>query len=323
MARDPALPPSALIFASPAPIRIARHAMATRFEIALFGDRPAFLRAAAEEALDEVDRIENLLSAYRPHTDIARINAVGNKSPVPVAPEVFRLLERAFRIGRESNGAFDTTAGSLVRAWGFTGGSGSFPDEEKIALARSRIGEQFVVLNPIDSTVRLTMPGVQLDLGSIGKGYALERAADILRDLGIASALLHGGTSTIVAIGHPPDANGWLISLPQGSGLSSSCAPVVEIHDEAISVSATWGKSFEVDGRRLGHVIDPRSGRPVEGTSYAAVSLANATETDAWSTALVVLGNQGVDLLVKVHPDARFWLGSEPAEADIVSDVAR
>ena len=284
----------------PSPVLVARNAMATRFEFVLHGTNPGALRAAAEEAVDEVERLENLLSLYRPHTDIARANAGATQGPVRVAPEVFRLLQRAFALARMTDGAFDVTAAPLIRAWGFVGGTGARPTAEELAAARSAVGPAGVVFDEARFTVRFQRPGLQLDLGSIGKGYALDRAAELLRESGVTSALLHGGTSTVVAIGAPPDGEGWRIALPNGE--------TVSLCDESLSVSATWGKSFRDGGTTYGHVIDPRTGEPVTGERMAAVVVPSATDSDALSTALLVLGDSAIDSLRSQWPGLQAWV---------------
>lgn len=192
--------------------------MATRFELVLHGDNPASLRAAAEEALDEVERLEQQLSLYRPDTEIARVNARAHREPVRVSPPVFRLLQHAEHLHRETGGAFDITIAPLLRCWGLMGGSGRIPEAEQLAAARACVGMHLVQLDPAENTVRFDRPGVMLDLGAIGKGYAVEQAAERLRELGVASALIHGGTSTIYAIGSPPDQPAWKVAveIPRG-----------------------------------------------------------------------------------------------------------
>ena len=289
-------------------LTLARHAMATRFELVLHGDRPEALRAAGEEALDEIERIENLLSLYRPHTEIAQLNARAAREWVRVSTPLFRLLELARRLSEETGGAIDITAGPLIRCWGFQGGSGRQPTPEEIAGARACVGMNLVEMNGKASTVHFSRAGVSLDLGAIGKGYAIDRAVEILREAGVTSALLHGGTSTTAAIGAPPDAAAWNIAVDLPSTDASSPPTrlaVVPLRDESLSVSAVWGRSFQSGDRRFGHVIDPRTGQPVQAALLAALVLPSATESDALSTALLLDGPTGLAAMTKVRPMAR------------------
>ena len=322
------------------PVTLARNAMATRFEIVLHGSDPAALRAAGEEALDEIDRLESQLSLYRPGSEIAQLNARAAREAVRVTPETFALLEHAQRLHAESGGAFDITLAPLVRCWGFMGTAhqGRVPSEEELEQARAVIGMNLVQLNAHNRTVRFDREGVMLDLGAIGKGYALERAAGLLREAGVISALLHGGTSTVCAIGTPPGANHWQVAIHRpNTQRGDSLSPVgnggegwgeevlknarttgkfqllatVPLKDESLSVSAVWGRSFEAGGKRFGHVLDPRTGRPVSGVVIAAIVLPSATETDALSTALLVRGRDWLEPLAAARPGMRALVGWE------------
>src|SRR4051812_15702904 len=268
-------------------IAVARNAMATRFEIVLHGEDPVALRAAGEEALEEIDRIEAQLSLYRPTSEIAHLNARAARAPVRVTPSLLRLLQQAQQLSLATDGAFDITIAPLVRCWGFMGGTGQLPQPEEVTEARARIGMSLVELNADDFTVRFAREGVMLDLGAIGKGYALGRAAELLREAGVTSALLNGGTSTVYALGHPPEREHWQIAVeapPTGTdGARPPLLATVPLCDEAMSVSAVWGRSFQAEGKTFGHVLDPRTGQPVSGPVLAAVVLPSAMETDALS----------------------------------------
>jgi thiamine biosynthesis lipoprotein len=291
-------------------VAVAREAMATRFEIVLPGSDEIRLRAAAEAALDEIDRLEAQLSFYRADSELSRVNGHAADRPVRVEPQFFALLERVRRIHEVTVGAFDPTTAPLLRAWGFVGAGGHLPDSEEVERARAVTGMHLVKLDRDHCSVRFERPGIQLDLGGIGKGYAIERAGEILADLGIVSGIIHGGTSTALALGAPPGSDGWLVAIPQpaaagAAGDATRANPnrpltVVSLRDEAMSVSAVWGKSFEANGRRFGHVLDPRLGSPVSGATMAAVVTGSATDADAYSTALLVLGSEGMDLLAGV-----------------------
>lgn len=288
----PSLFPSLFVPAMPV-VQLACQAMATRFELVLHGDDPVHLRAAGEEALAEIVRLEARLSFYRPTSDLSRINRQAADAPVAVEPWLFALLDRARQLSEETDGAFDPTVAPLMRCWGFVNHTGHLPDAAALAAARACTGMHRVVLDPAAHTVAFTQPGIELDLGGIGKGYAVDEAIRLLRELGITTALLHGGTSTVYALGHPPEAAAWQVALPL-PGTDDTPLAVVPLREEALSVSAVWGKAFVAEGRTYGHVLDPRRGHPVEGAVMAAVVAPSATDTDARSTALLVQGAEAL-----------------------------
>jgi thiamine biosynthesis lipoprotein len=311
------------------PLTLARQAMATRFEIVLHGDNPVSLRAAGEEAFDEIERIEGRLSLYQPTSEIAHVNARAAREAVRVSPATFRVLEQAAKLSAETGGAFDITIGPLMRCWGFVGGAGQMPTPEAVVEARERTGMRHVELDAAGFTVRFAREGVMLDLGAIGKGYAVGVAAEMLREAGVTSALIHGGTSSVFAIGRPPETDAWKVAIERppdyGTGVpqaplrsplqtmpasdSQAALPallaVVPLRDEALSVSAVWGKSFQTAEKSYGHVIDPRTGQPTDAAVLAAVALPDSTETDALSTALLALGGPGLDLIARLRPQSR------------------
>jgi len=329
------------------PVTLARHAMATRFELVLYGDNPVGLRAAGEEALDEIDRLEARLSLFRPTSEVAHVNARAAHEPVRVTPELFGLLQHAQGLTRETDGAFDITIAPLVRCWGFMGGAGRVPGTAELSEARACVGMNLVHLNAKEFTVQFEREGTMLDLGAVGKGYAIQRAAELLRDIGVRSGLLHGGTSTIYAIGGPPEAERWKVAIadPQtssdghapsvlteqgarggrsgyseDSSVHSAGAPeanrsfaTVELRDESLSVSAIWGKCFRAHGQTFGHILDPRTGQPATNALLSAVILPSATETDALSTALLTLGLEGHDQIVGLRSGMRALVTTECA----------
>ena len=299
--------------------------MATRFEIVLHGGDPSALRAAGEEALDEIDRLEAQLSLYRPGSELARLNAQAHERAVRVTPGLFRLLEQSRALSLRTQGAFDITIAPLVRCWGFMGGPGALPEESAVAEARALVGIHLLELDAENLTVRFTRPGVMLDLGAIGKGYAVDRAAELLREAGVTSALIHGGTSTALAIGRLPDGACWKIAVTSPSNEpAAQPVAVVELEDESLSVSAVWGRAFQAGGKNYGHIIDPRTGRPAEHARLSAVVLRSATETDALSTALLT-APELMPLLVSQRPDVRCLVvsGSEEVPQTAAHGLAR
>ncbi len=257
----------------------------------MYGGGAADLRAAGEEALQEIRRLEAQLSSYLPNSEVSRINRAACRRPVPVSRRVFQLIQHAAALSAHTQGAFDITVAPLMRCWGFVKGKGHWPDSAALSRARTVTGMEHLVLHEKQGALSFRKAGMSIDLGGIGKGYAIDEAALILRECGVNCALLHGGTSTITTIGAPPGAGSWRVALPVPGKLADHQAPplaVVDLKDEALSVSAPWGKAFEKDGQTCGHVIDPRTGFPAEGAEMAAVVHESATTADALSTALLV-----------------------------------
>lgn len=295
--------------------------MATRFEIALYGANEVALRAAAEEALDEIQRIESMLSWRKPASPVARLNARAGHEAVRVNPELFHLLTCCRDLWESGGRAFDITVGPLMHAWGLHGDGGFRRDEAVLAAAREACGMQHLELDSTNHTVRFARPGMRLDFGAVGKGYALDLATEILRDAGVTSALLHGGTSTVCAVGRPPDEPAWKVAVeyPPGAGEAGPLPvlAVLALNDAALSVSAVWGRVFRAGEDSFGHVIDPRSGAPVRDHLLSIYAGDNATEADAQSTALLTLGAVGVERLRRERPAARTLVlsaGERPGE---------
>jgi thiamine biosynthesis lipoprotein len=286
----------------------ARNAMATRFEFVLCGEDRVSLRAAADEAFAEIEGIEAQLSLYRPSSEIAQVNARAAFEPVRVSPSVFELLAEARVLWELTNGLFDITIAPLVRCWGFMGGNGSLPDEISIQAALSLVGMDKVELGERSYTVRFAAPGVMLDLGSIGKGHALDAAASVLRDAGIENALLHGGTSTVCALGVDAQNNPWKIAIenPNNSQEAEEIINVVPLRDKSLSVSAPAGKAFEREGKSYGHVLNPRTGHPVRDAILGCAITGSAAASDALSTAVLLGEETDLAVLRNRRPELRY-----------------
>lgn len=268
------------------PVLLALEAMGTRFELLLGPGEAVQLRAIGEEALAEIARLDRQLSAYRPSSDVSWINAQAHHTPVKVEPRLFALLERCQALSSATEGAFDITVGPLMRAWGFVNGAGSLPDRQARRHAESCVGWKHLHLDPIASTVRFGRRDMRIDLGAVGKGYAVDAAIEILRSHGITSALLHGGTSSVHALGPPLDYPALHIAWKPPAGVRHT----FDLRDSTLSVSAVHGKAFEAQHRVYGHVMDPRTGAPTTAARAVAVKGSASLECDALSTALLVLG---------------------------------
>lgn len=298
-------------------VRLATEAMGTRFEVVLTGDDPNRLRAIGEAALDEVRDWHGRLSLFESGSFLSYINRHASERAVRLDQDMFELLQACAKVHAASGGAFDITVAPLMRCWGLAQGEGRIPRERELQEALQCCGQSKVTLAPEDCSVRFESPGMRIDLGAIGKGYAIECAAEFLEEAGVPGALIHGGTSTAYAHGCRPDGEPWQVALPPShqqldgfqlpDAVSDRERPLarVSLANEAISVSAVWGKAFVREGRVYGHVIDPRRGRPVQGSLMAAVVIESPTVADALSTALLVLGAGGLDKLAGHYPGMR------------------
>lgn len=279
-------------------VRLALEAMATRFELVLRGPDSVRLRAAGEEALDEIARLDRQLSFYRPSSDVSWVNGRAADGPVSTEPGLFGLLERCHDISTRTGGAFDITVAPLMRAWRFVGEQGAIPDAAVLERARMASGFAGMRLDRTAWTVEFLRRGMSIDLGAAGKGFAIDAAIAILREHGITHALLHGGTSSVHAVGPPDDVPPWTIGWAAPDGVERRFA----LRDTALSISAVHGKSFTAGGREYGHVLDPRTGAPCARARAAAVTGPGSFECDALSTALLVLGPDGLPSLCGLFP---------------------
>lgn len=270
-------------------VLLALDAMATRFELVLDRGDPVRLRAAGEEALREIERLDARLSRFRPGSTVSALNGRAARGSMPVDGELLGLLRACADVSEASGGAFDISVGALVSAWRVAGKTGRVPEPGVLAAARATSGMGHVVIDEASSTVRFLRPGVSLDLGAAGKGYAVDRAVSCLREAGIASALLHGGTSSVHAIGLQEDGRPWPVAWEPPPG-RPEMRVTFQLGGEALAISATDSRSFVVDGRTYGHILDPRTGAPVTGARAASVRGPSSFVCDMLATALLVCG---------------------------------
>lgn len=282
-------------------VRLCCDAMATRFEVALCGGDPARLRAAAEAALAEVKRLDTKLSRFRLDSEISRINRLAASEPVKVEPWLFDLLADAIRISGQTEGAFDITVTPLMALWGFPDGKHRVPGALEVQSLLELVGFRHVILDADMLSVRFDREGVCIDLGGIGKGYAVDRAVEVLIESGVSSALVNGGASSVRAIGVPAGEHAWRVGVRHPSG--EDPVEIIDLQDSALAVSAVHGRSFSKGGLDYGHVIDPRTGRPVEHTLLAAVTGPSAMTCDALSTAVLTTGNAGIKFMTSNFAD--------------------
>ncbi|HWB12235.1 MAG TPA: FAD:protein FMN transferase [Pirellulales bacterium] len=285
-------------------LTLGRRAMACQFEVFLNAGQYASAADAALEALDLVDRLEEQMTVFRDTSEISRLNRFAADGPVEVESRLFQLLLRAARLHHETEGAFDITSGPLTKAWGFYRRAGAIPPEADVAEALGRVNSGALEFDESAGTLRFSKPGVELNLGAIGKGYALDRMAEQMLGCGVEHFLLHGGQSSVLARGAcgPPSSGGWKVDLRHPLRPER---PIVEIRlrDRALGTSGAGTQFFRHGGRRYGHILDPRTGWPAEGIFSTTVVASTAADADALATALYVLGPQRAREWCEEHPE--------------------
>ena len=282
-------------------VHLSRKAMAGEFEICLPVATAGEATAAALEALDLVQALERQLSFFRPDSDISEINRHAADAAVEVEPRLFALLQGAMQLGRDSGGAYDLTATPLWEAWGFARRAGAIPSPEQLAEARAQVGGEWVELDEARQTIRFLRPGMRLNLGSIGKGYAVDRAVELMSAAGVTDFLVHGGYSSVAARGLAAAGQPWKIGVKDPLRDERRLGQI-ELHDRALGTSGSQFQSFRHRGRRYGHILDPRTGWPADGVLSVTVLAPTAAEADALSTAFFVMGPRAALSYCKNHP---------------------
>jgi thiamine biosynthesis lipoprotein len=267
--------------------RISREAMACRFEVVVASDVDYGI-VAAQECLDEVDRLESILSIFRPASEASLLNGEADLHPVSVGVELFELLQLCECVHLETEGAFDITTGALSECWGFKERKPKIPAPGFLEAALERVGFHFVSLGP-DRTVTFRSHGLRINFGGVGKGYALDRGASMLRSRGIGSALLSAGFSSVLAMGDGPENAGWLVGL-RHPVFKDRRLGTVRLRSCAMATSGQEEQGFEIDGRRYGHILDPRTGYPARGVASVSVIADSAVLADSLSTAFFIGG---------------------------------
>ncbi len=322
-------------------LTVARQAMACEFEVLLnAGQYPAGADAALA-ALDLVEELEAQLTVYRDTSEIMAINGRAANEAVAVEPRLFELLARAVELSRATGGAFDITSGPLSKVWGFYRQQGSMPSPAEVAEALALVGSNKLQLDHFKRTIRFTQPRMELNLGAIGKGHALDRAAALLESSGIHDFCLHGGNSSVIARGNrvldfglpildsekqelaaqskiqnPKSkiSSGWSIALRHSLKPDVRLAEF-RLVDQALGTSGSGTQFFHYQGNRYGHVLDPRTGWPADNVLSATVIAPTAEQADALSTALFVMGLDAARALCQSRPEIAALLVTPGAKA--------
>ena len=278
----------------------AHEAMSTGFEVIIAADDQELARAAAAAVFREVEHLERLLSRYDAGSDIGQINLLQADSSVRVTVDTFECIKVAQWVHGVTGGIFDPTIGPLMSCWKDDQGHARTPSPEKISAARDRVGFHKLVLNPeVFSVGWVGQPGA-LDLGGIGKGYAIDKAVEILADWDVTNAVISGGGSTVIAIGASPDnADGWPIGIGGQWAEAAGCGTMT-LKNRSLS-----GSGKEVKGE---HIIHPQKGRPATNHIGAWAVASSAAKSDGLATAFMMMDREKVEAVCRQHPGVGAFL---------------
>jgi thiamine biosynthesis lipoprotein len=295
-------------------VTLSAPAMACEFSIQLPSTESD--RRWVMEAFEWIEKLEQQLSVYRETSELSALNRTAHDAPVHVEPQLYALLKRCRDWSRESDGAFDVTAGPLVKAWGFYQRQGVVPTEAALKEALAKVGIDRIRFDDERRTIQYPLAGMEINLGAVGKGYALDSVASRLKRLGHRSLLLGAGSSSILAVGRPPWDDAWTVDLRHPLNRQRPIA-LLRLKDTAMSTSGIAEQSFEEGGKRFGHVIDPRDGKPVEGMLQVTAVAESAAEAEALSTMFFVNGAAWTEAYFRRHANVGALLLPESRSEDV------
>jgi thiamine biosynthesis lipoprotein ApbE len=281
------------MFLSVQPILVERafYVMGTVLEFKLYCEDREFCNKVISDAYSEVKRLDDMLSNYKANSKLSEVNSLAGTGKTLVPKEFFELTERSLFFSELTGGMFDVTIGKLLELWRKAQRENTVPGAKTLEKTVSEcIGFGKIQLYPEKSEIEIKSPCLSFDFGGIGKGYAIDRAVKILKSKGIKSGIVNFG-GEIYAIGAPRGKKGWLIGV-KNPIKHKDVLTFIEVNDIAVSTSGNYERYFEIGGRRFSHIIDPRTGLPVDSVPSVTVIAENATDADALSTAISVMGKE-------------------------------
>ncbi len=265
--------------------------MGSAYSVVVYGEDRTRMEEAVDAAFEEVHRLDQMLSNYKPESELSEVNRKAGEQAVPVTREMYDLLAACVEYSRASEGAFDITVGPLMKVWGFYKGTGRLPHRAEVRGALERVGYRNIVLDGANRTVRFSKPGVELDPGGIGKGYAVDRMVEVLKQYGIQTAFVSASGSSIYGLGAPPGEKGWKVQIRDPKDEKKTVADVY-LKDESMSTSGNYEKFFRAEGRVYSHIMDPRTGWPAQGVLSVSAVTPRTIDSEAWTKPLFVNGRE-------------------------------
>ena len=263
--------------------------MGNRFEISVVDDDKTIAEHHIDNAISEIRRIEKLLTTFADDSQTNKVNAAAGVEPIKVDREVFDIIHRSNKIAELTQGAFDITYGSIdKRFWNFDTTMTELPDREMAQEAVRLINYRNVALDGERNTVFLKEKGMRIGFGGIGKGYAAERAKQVLQEQGVQSGIINAA-GDLSAWGHQPDGKPWTIGLADPDSVDQPFS-YFNITDMAVATSGNYEKFVMIGGKKYSHTIDPKTGYPVSGIKSVTIICPNAEIADAMTTPVIIMG---------------------------------
>ena len=270
--------------------------MGSRFDITVVAENEAQANAYIDLAVSEISRIEQKISSWDPNSETSKIIKNAGIQPVKVDTELFDLIARAIKISELTNGAFDITYASMDRIWKYDGTMKQLPSENEVTQSIAKVGFKNIELNQENQTVFLKKQGMRIGFGAIGKGYAADKAKQLLISKGVKAGIMNA-SGDLTTWGTQPDGSPWMVGItnPLNKDKVFSWFP---LDNNAVVTSGNYEKFVEFEGKRYSHIIDPRTGWPVSGLTSVTVFAPKAELADALATSVFVMGREtGIDFI--------------------------
>ena len=280
--------------------------MGSRFDISIVDRDAASAEANIDSVIQEVTRIENLISDWRPYTQVSQVNQNAGIKPIKVDKEVFELTERALRLSTLTQGAFDISFAAMDRIWKFDGSMTEMPTAEAIKNSVAKVGYENIILNHADSTIFLTLKGMKIGFGALGEGYATDKCRQIMIAKGIKAGIVNGSGDMSVW-GKQPNGRPWTIGITNPEHPEDLLA-VIPLRGGAIVTSGNYEKFVVFNGKRYSHIINPVTGYPASGLRSVTIMGPSAEEANGLSTSIMVMGRSAGLQLLNSYPELKYIL---------------
>ncbi|MCD0478170.1 FAD:protein FMN transferase [Chryseobacterium sp. LC2016-29] len=280
--------------------------MGSKFEITLVDKDSLSAEKNIDKSINEIRRIENLISEWKPETQISEVNRNAGIKPVKVDPEVFALTEKGIYFSKLTDGAFDISIVVMDKIWKFDDSMNELPSEESIKNSVKNVGYQNIILDKTNSTIFLKNKGMKIGFGSIGKGYAADQTRELMKSFGVNAGIINA-SGDISAWGTQPDGKPWAIGI-NNPFKDDKIAVILYLKENAVTTSGSYEKYAEIHGKRYSHIMNPKTGYPSTGLTSVTIVGPNATMANGFSTSIMVLGKKEGLKLIKKFPEFQYLI---------------